>query len=165
MSGSHLEMTTLSNMHRWDRGASFRIWFKWKYKTLRLHQCLTLSICHDAKEVFLVFGCLMKQHCTWETEERARRGTQTNKNPLNYQELRQIELLTTLKTIRPPNNRPVYTIVTEWKAEQQGPRLHQGRACSNVTAMSTAVKKQLTFSRPQAGRDLQQDTLTCTASS
>lgn len=75
MSGSHSEMMTPSDMHGWDLWAGFRIQFKWKYKTLRLHQCLTLNICCDVMEVFLVFGCLVKQG----TGEGARRGTQANK--------------------------------------------------------------------------------------
>jgi len=113
MSGSHSEMMTPSDMHGWDLWAGFRIQFKWKYKTLRLHQCLTLNICCDVMEVFLVFGCLVKQG----TGEGARRGTQANKNPLNYQELKQ-RLLTILKIIILPLTRLVYPVVTQWKAQQ-----------------------------------------------
>ena len=50
-------------------------------------------------------------------------------------------------------------------AEQRGPKLQQERTCSNTTAIGTKSKRKLllTFRRPQAHTDLQQDTLTSTA--
>jgi len=48
-------------------------------------------------------------------------------------------------------------------AEQHYPWLQQVRTCSNATAVDTKIKNLLTFRRPQACKDLQQDILASTA--
>jgi len=50
--------------------------------------------------------------------------------------------------------------------KQHNPRLQQMRTSTNAAAANTETKeeKPLTLRRPQVGRDLQQNTLTSTAS-